>query len=172
MQSKRLKSGRCWQKGILVLQGEEEVNEPQINAITEEMVDILQTRGTGLHPSEIIPAFQTHRGLIEKVDPVMVLSLALRSNKVKRSYSWYAYLPEWGGPRRLSTFQAVQQAFDTFQEGVTTAKVATKASELLGREVSSQVCSSILTQIGSFQRNKSLWFHLENGDDAMDEEED
>ena len=25
MQSKRLKSGRCWQKGILVLQGEEEV---------------------------------------------------------------------------------------------------------------------------------------------------
>ncbi len=147
-------------------------DENHANAIVGEMISILNERGSGLHLSEIIPSLKVNCDLAAKVNPILLVALAIRAERVKSGKGGYVYLSEWEGPRRLSVGEAVEKAFDTFNDGVLATDVAKKASELLGREVANQAASSVLMKIGTYDPQEGLWFHPEEGADAFDESTD
>lgn len=147
-------------------------DENHANAIVCEIISILSERGSGLHLSEIIPSLKVNCDLPTKINPILLVSLAIRSERVKSGKGGYVYLSEWGGSRRLSVGEAVEKAFDTFNDGVLATDVAKIASKLLGREVANQAASSVLMKIGTYDLQEGLWFHPEDGEDAFDESAD
>lgn len=137
-------------------------DENHANSIVDEMVTILEEKESGLHTSEIIPSLKSTRDLAAKVNPIMLVALAIRTERVKAGKGGYVYLPKWEGPRRLNLSEAVEKAFDLSDDGMAAAEVAKKASELLGREVATNIASSILMKIGTYDLGKGLWFHPEH----------
>jgi RNA polymerase sigma factor (sigma-70 family) len=144
-------------------------DESDANAIVDEIVSVLSTRGSGLHISEIIPSLTANRGLAERANPILLPALAVRTERVKSGKGGYVYLSEWEGPRRLTISEAVEKAFDTFNDGVLAADVAKKASELLGREVIKSAATSILMRIGAYDPGEGLWFHPEASAETLEE---
>ncbi len=136
-------------------------DEDHANAIVEEMISILKEKGSGLHTSEIVPSLKLNRDLAATVNPIMLVALAIRTERVKPGKGGYVYLPEWEGPRRLTVSEAVEKSFDLFDGGVLAADVAKKASGLLGREVANNTATSVLMKIGTYDLGKGLWFHSE-----------
>lgn len=145
-------------------------DEIQAEAVVNEIISILNDRGTGLHLTEIIPSLSVNRGVAEGVNPLLLVSLALRFNGVKYGRGGYIYLVEWGGPRRLAISEAVEKAFDELGNGVLAADVAKRASILLGRIVPNNVASSILMKIGIYDSNQGLWLRPEFDSGSLDEQ--
>lgn len=144
-------------------------DEDHANAIVEEMISVLKEKGSGLHTSEIVPSLKANRDLVATVNPIMLVALAIRTERVKPGKGGYVYLPEWEGPRRLTVSEAVEKSFDLFDGGVLAADVAKKASELLGREVANNTATSVLMKIGTYDLGKGLWFHSEeDGAETME----
>lgn len=143
-------------------------DEDHANAIVKEMISILKEKRAGLHTSEIVQALSANRDLAATVNPILLVSLAIRTERVKPGKGGYIYLPEWEGPRRLTVSEAVEKSFNQFDDGVLAADVAMKASELLGREVANNTATSVLMKIGAYDLGKGLWFHQEDDEvDAM-----
>ena len=145
-------------------------DQDHANAIVDEMVAILKERGSGLHTSEIVPSLRANRDLAATVNPILLVALSIRTERVKPGKGGYVYLPEWEGPRRFTVGEAVEKAFDLFDDGVLAVEVAKKASELLGREVANNIATSVLIKIGTYDLGKGLWFHSEeDGVEALEE---
>lgn len=142
------------------------------NEIVDEMVQVLMRRGFGLHKAEIVSALEVNREVVENVHPVLLVALGLRSNKVKSGKGGYVYLPEWEGTRRFTVREAVQRAFADLGDGVLAADVAKRASELLGRPIPNNTASSALMHIGTYDKEKGLWFRTEMDSGDFDELED
>jgi hypothetical protein len=144
-------------------------DENHANAIVGEMISVLKGRGSGLHISEIIPSLEANRDLAVTENPFLLVGLAVRTERVKSGRGGYIYLSEWEGPRRLTVGEALEKAFDTFNDGVLAADVAKKASELLGREVANNAASSVLMKIGTYDPREGLWFHPEDDAETLQE---
>jgi hypothetical protein len=147
-------------------------DENHANAIVDEMISVLEERGSGLHISEIIPSLKANRNLVAKANPILLVALAIRTERFKSGKGRYVYLSEWEGPRRLTVSEAVEKAFDTFNNGVLAADVAKNASELLGREVANNAATSILMKIGTYDPGEGMWFHPEEDTDPLEEPTD
>lgn len=142
-------------------------DENQANAIVGEMISVLEKKGSGLHISEIIPSLKANRDLVVKVNPILLVALAIRTERIKSGKGGYVYPSEWEGPRRLTVSEAVEKAFDMTGDGSLAGNVAKKASELLDREVTNNAATSVLKKIGIYDTGKGLWFHPKVNADAL-----
>lgn len=148
-------------------------NDAQIQSILDELVATLREKNAGIHSSEFAQALPINRTLIESVDPILVVALALRAQCVKMSLSGYAYLPEWESQRRLSLHEGIRQAIQSFPGGAPASIVAHRASQLIGREVPSQIATNNLTHFARFDHDRSLWIPLfdDDDEDALSEQD-
>jgi hypothetical protein len=144
------------------------IPESEAEDIVDELISLLERRGKGLHVTEIVPSLKGTNGSLSELDPILLVGLAIRRQRVKTGHGGYIYLAEWGESRRMTVSQAVEQAFDSFPCGVAVAAVAKKASELLDRNVATNSATSVLMEIGRYDPEQRLW--LRSTEEEADEE--
>lgn len=148
-------------------------SEVDAERIVSEMEKVLRSRGTGLHASEIVSALSETREIALKVaDPITLLALAQRTDRMKAGKGGYIFPSDWEGPRRLTVSEAVEKAFGSMRGGGLSSEVARCASEALGREIPKAAVSAILMKIGVYDGEKGIWRHPEDAGGNSDEDSD
>lgn len=134
--------------------------ESDAEKIVSEMEKVIRAKSSGLHTSEIVAALTETSSIAAKVkDPRLLVALGQRSGRLKSGRGGYVYLPEWEGPRRLTAYEAIEEAFKGMQPaGGTTIQVAKRASGLLGREIPLANTAPVLMSIGAiYDSSVGLW---------------
>ncbi len=135
-------------------------SEEEAVDVIREVEEVCRSRGAGLHVSEIIGSLHSTAKLAARVkDPVLLVSLASRTGRLKAARGGYIYPSDWEGSRRLSASQAVMSALtEAGSHGWTLAALVERASELLGREIPTQVTSRLLISAGGvYDQERTLW---------------
>jgi hypothetical protein len=151
-------------------------SESEAKLITDELEEIMLDRGEGLHVSEIGGALRRFSDLAARVkDPILLVSLCVRTGRIKSAKGGYIHPTDWEGSRRLCANEAVSNALDEAgKAGGTVRAIAARASGLLGREIQPDVAARMLSAAGAvFDEESGVWHKPdeagENGDyDAVE----
>lgn len=125
-------------------------SEEEAAGISAEMEEIMRLRGSGLHVTEIVGALSRTSAIASRArHPVLLVSLARRTGRMKSGVGGYVYPSDWEGPRRLRASEAVAQAlFDAGHGGAKLADIAATASVILRREIPNVIVSRMLISAG------------------------
>lgn len=135
-------------------------SEKDADRLVEEMEAAMETKGEGLHTSEIVGALRLCADIASRVkDPVLLVALAARSGRMKAARGGYVHPVSWEGPRRLCSNEAMATALEEAGEaGWSLAALATRASSFLGRDIPSTVASRLLISVGAiYDEERAIW---------------
>lgn len=135
-------------------------SESEAKLITDELEEIMRERGEGLHVSEIAGALRRSSDLAACVkDPILLVSLCVRTGRIKSAKGGYIHPTDWEGSRRLCANEAVSNALDEAgKAGGTVHAIAARASGLLGREIQPYVAARMLSAAGAvFDEESGVW---------------
>jgi hypothetical protein len=148
-------------------------SEAEAADVVREMEEVCRSRGEGLHVSEIVGALRSTAELASRAkDPVLLVSLAARTGRMKAARGGYVHPSDWEGARRLCANEAVAEALaEAGSSGWTLAALAARAGGLLGREIPTYVASRMLISAGAvYDEERAVWRVPETA--AGDGEED
>lgn len=150
-------------------------SEGEAADLVREMEEVCRSRGEGLHVSEIAGALRSTAELASRVkDPVLLVSLAARTGRMKAARGGYVHPVDWEGSRRLCANEAVAEALaEAGSTGWTTAALAARAGGLLGREIPTTAASRLLISAGAvYDEERAVWRSPEASPDDGDEDGD
>ena len=149
-------------------------SEEEAGRIVDEMEAVCRCRGEALHVSEIVGALQATAELAGRPkDPTMLVSLAVRTGRMKAARGGYVHPVEWEGSRRLCSNEAVSAALDEAgPNGSTLHTLAALASRFLGREIPPSAGGRLLISVGAvYDEERGVWAKPEPTS-ASDDERD
>ncbi len=148
-------------------------SEEQAAGLVDEMEQVMRSTQKGLHTSEIVGSLRRHWAVASAADdPVLLASLAQRTGRIKIGRGGYVYPADWEGSRRLCATEAVAAALnETGAGGAALAALAKRASELLGRNLTTNVVSHLLISAGAvYDAEAARWSRADAEDsDAFDD---
>jgi len=121
----------------------------------------LDLKGVGIHATEIIPIL-AEAGLpvnIETIDPMLIMTLVLRDERIKLARGQFIYLEEWQDSRRLNLWQAARKvAEETAHQALAVEEIEQRISTMLKRPVLRPALSACLGDIGAvYSAATGLW---------------
>lgn len=148
-------------------------SETSATAVMEEVEQILEWRGKGLHVTEIHGALCKTADLARHAnDPTLFLALAQRTDSLRIDKGQHIYLAKWEGSRRLSTREAVRRVLKAAGPlGLTLEGVAAKVEALIERPLARIQISYKLRDIGARYDEKSACWALPTEEETNNEEE-
>lgn len=148
-------------------------SEASAKAIMDEIEQILEVRGKGLHVTEILGALQKTADLARNVkDATLFLALAQRTDRMRTDKGEYVYLADWEGSRRLSTREAIRLVLKGAGAlGVTLDEVAMEVQALIERPLARNQIGYNVRNIGACYDEKTKRWSLSAKEEASDEED-
>jgi hypothetical protein len=120
----------------------------------EEIVRLLQRRGTGVHISEMEESLDVGVTLV----PAEIFGLYILESRLAVSPGQYLYLREWGEPRRETIAGAVRSIMlDAIGSPVPVDVLAATAAKRIGRSVERSLVYGALQSIGARMIGPSTW---------------
>ncbi len=125
-------------------------SEEEAADIVAEMEGVMRARGEGLHVTEIVGSLSRTAGVASRArSPVLLVSLARRSGRMKSGAGGYVYPSDWEGPNRMCANEAVARALaETGAAGARITDIAKRAAVLLGRDIPNVVAGSMVVAAG------------------------
>jgi hypothetical protein len=135
-------------------------SDEEATALVSRIEEVCRSRGVGLHVSEIVSSLRPTLSLVARVkDPVLLVSLASRTGRMKAARGGYVYPSDWEGPRRVSASEALAAALsEAGSLGWTLSALVERAKGLLGREIPSHLAGRMLASVGGvYDQERSVW---------------
>lgn len=136
------------------------INTEQQEELRLIIRNILLDRQTGIHITEI----QNHlKNVYEPAllitDPAGIFAIALRSSEFRKSPEEYLYLSDWGEPRRIGKYQALQDVLNSAgRTGLSMNEIHKRASNIAGREITRNGLSRVLNELGAkYYVDENIW---------------
>jgi RNA polymerase sigma factor (sigma-70 family) len=146
----------------------------ETNRVIGALCIALQAMGKGIHSSEIINEIAKIEPIARRVhDPILLLGLAQKFEKLSLSKGQYVYLSEWGEPRRMTINEALIQVFKVAgREGVTIQEGIERASHLLERPFPHDVQFGQRSwQLGAMYDESTKRWRMPSEDESLPETE-
>lgn len=132
-------------------------SESDAQLVVMEMEEAMRATGRGLHSTEIVAALRRTKDIASKaVDPVLLVSLAARTGRMRPGKGGYIYPCDWEGPRRISASAAISETMaEIGTDGATLGEISSRASVLLGREILPAVASRMVIAAGGIYNGEA-----------------
>lgn len=145
--------------------------ETELEAVFDEIAEVLRQRQSGLHVTEIVGTLTKTRELAERIDGATLMALAQRAGRMRVSYGQYLYLTEWGEPRRMQLADAIKAALEQSPNGLRAQELVEVASVLIGRPINRDAIYGPLSTIGAeWSENTGRWSLADVTEENGDEE--
>lgn len=136
----------------------------------EGLVSILEAHGAGIHASELERSnLSSSSGLSVRA----LFSLAVRDARLKVDTGQYLFLTEWGGPRRLSVAEALEQIVGDHESSLSLSGICGRVEKVVGRSVDRASVELCLRSLGGWDSDGGdIWekgMSLEDENEADDQ---
>jgi hypothetical protein len=136
------------------------INTEQQEELRLIIRQILLDRKTGIHITEIENCLKNvYEPALLITDPAGLFAIALRSSEFRKSPEDYLYLSDWGEPRRIGKYQALQDVLNSAgKTGLTINEILKRANNIVGREITRNGLSRVLNELGAkYYVDENIW---------------
>ena len=144
------------------------LSQEQQKLIIETVENKLFATQKGMHKSEVYEALKNIPGVesLASSDPILFISIVLRSDKIRYAIGNFLYLSEWGAARRVTVEEAVKIIFEQVGSTELTAHdLREKISSIVGYQISPYAIYAPLSALGVRYNSDRGYWRLTDGED-------
>lgn len=135
-------------------------------ALIDKVFTALRQKGSGIHLDEI----DRYIGGLVSVDPEAVFSIATLDDRIAVNVGRFAYLKEWGEPRRITLTAALEKLVDQVPGPMSIGDIKDWLQFFTERQIDREAVSQSLSRTGTRYLGDGIWdLERQVADDSDDD---